>query len=242
MYAGKVKQARAYLDRAKAIDPDAVGVATLEKTQRTWENIQQGLDIKNDLLAAAEALQADRLMAPDEPNAFAIYSKVLEQEPGSEAALRGLQLVRNGLLERARTMLAAEDMQATNKHLEAATLAGADAAAVAELRDESAYRQRLIDARAGRFDSLYPISQIKPVRQSPPAYPRSAPVGASATVNLHLTVSETGEVRDVEAINDAPPAFARAAVKAVKRWRFEPVIERGRPIPVRVAVKVAFQG
>jgi protein TonB len=242
MYAGNMDQARAYLDRAKAINPDAAGVVTLEKTNVTWENIQESLDIKNDILAAAEALQADRLMPPDQPNAFALYSKVLEQEPGSEAALRGLQLVRNGLLDRARTMLASEDMQATNKHLDAAALAGADAATLADLRDEAAYRQRLIDARAGRFASLYPIKQVTPVRQNPPTFPRSAPAGSSASVNLHLTISESGDVKDVEVINSPPSYFERAAINAVNRWKFEPVMERGRPIPVRVAVKVGFQG
>lgn len=61
-------------------------------------------------------------------------------------------------------------------------------------------------------------------------------------MNLQLTISEAGEVRDVEVINDPPAYFKRAAINAVSRWKFEPVIERGRPMPVRVAVKVAFQG
>jgi protein TonB len=242
MYAGNMEQARAYLERAKAISPDAVGVASLEESTQTWENIQDGLDIRNNLLAAAEALQADRLAAPDEPNAFALYSKVLAQDPSSEAALGGLQLVRSGLLERARTMLAAEDMQATNKHLDAALLAGADATLVTELREEAAYRQRLIDARAGRFERLFPIGKVRPIRQTAPAYPRSAPAGTGASVSLHLTISEVGDVRDVEVINSPPENFGRAAINAVKKWKFEPVVENGRPIPVRVAVKVAFQG
>ena len=242
MYAGKMDQARAYLDRARAINPEAAGVATLEKTNQTWENIQEGLDIKNELLAAAEALQADRLMAPDEPNAFALYSKVLEQQPESEAALRGLELVRNGLVERARTMLAAEDMQATNEHLDAAGRAGADVALIADLRDEADYRQRLIDARAGRFEALYPINTITPIRQNAPAFPRAAPAGSTGSVSLHLTVTESGDVQDVEVINNPPSYFARAAANAVEKWKFEPVMERGRPIPVRVAVKVAFKG
>ncbi len=242
MRAGNIEQARDYLDRAKALDPHAGRVASLEKINQTWENIQQELDIKNDLLAAAQALQADRLIAPDEPNAFALYSKVLEQQPGSEAALGGLKLVRNALIERARTILKSEDMQATDRYLDAAALAGVDAAIVADLRDEVAYRRRLINAQSGRFDSLFPLSQVKPIRQNPPVYPRSAPAGISASVNLQLTISEAGEVRDVEVINDPPAYFKRAAINAVSRWKFEPVIERGRPMPVRVAVKVAFQG
>ena len=76
----------------------------------------------------------------------------------------------------------------------------------------------------------------------PPSYPRAAPTGASGSVSLHLTISETGDVRDVEVINSPPDYFERAAIKAVTKWKFEPVFERGRPIPVRVAVKVAFQG
>lgn len=242
MFAGNVEQGRAYLRQAIAIDPDAPGITSLRQTERNLREMKQNQQVKEQLLAAADALQSDRLMPPAEPNAFTLYNKVLAVEPDSEAAKRGLELVRNGLLDRARTLLAANDMAETLANLDAAERAGADAAAIEELRGRAAYRQRLLDAEAGKFESLYAISDLTPIKQGAPTYPRTAPRGASGSVDLHMTVTETGDVRDIEVVSDSRDYFARAAIQAVRNWRFEPVLSSGQPVPVRVAVRVTFEG
>lgn len=242
LFAGNVEQARGHLQRVKAIDPNAPGISALEQAERNLQANQETEQVRAWLTAAAEALQDDRLMPPAAPNAFSLYQRVLLVDADSAAARRGLELVRNGLLNRARTLLSSNDMAATMAHLDAAQQAGANPSEVAELREEAAYRQRLLDAQAGRFDSLYPIAQLTPIRQTPPAYPRTAPIGMSGSVDLQLTVTETGDVRDIEVIGTPRDYFERAAIAAVRGWRFEPVIERGRPIPVRVAVRVTFEG
>lgn len=243
MYAGNVEQARVYLQQAKAIDPDAPGIETLEQTERNLRELQENEQVKEQLLAAAEALQANRLMPPAEPNAFTLYQQVLAVEPDSEAAKRGLELVRAGLLDRARTLLGADDMAETRAHLAAAERAGADPAEIAALRERADYRQRLLDAQQGRFDELHSISDLTPIRQTTPRYPRTAPRGAAGSVDLHLTVTEAGDVRDVEVLGNPRDYFARSAVQAVRTWRFEPATDAsGKPIPVRAAVRVTFEG
>ncbi|MAT84713.1 MAG: hypothetical protein CMD39_10545 [Gammaproteobacteria bacterium] len=241
MYAGNVEQGRAYLRQAKSLNPQAPGIATLEQTEQNLRQLRQSQQVKEQLLAAADALQSDRLMPPADPNAFTLYSRVLEVEPDSAAAKRGLELVREGLIDRARTLLAADDMAETFANLDAAERAGASATLIAGLREEAEYRQRLLDAAAGRFEELYPLSDLKPIRQQAPSYPRTAPRNASGSVEMHMTVTETGDVRDVEVLGTPREYFERAAVQAVRNWRFEPVIENGQPIPVRVAVKVTFE-
>lgn len=241
MFAGNVEQGRAYLRQAKAIDPSASGIATLEQTERNLRELQENQQVKEQLLAAAESLQADRLMPPAQPNAFTLYQQVLKVEPGSAAATRGLELVREGLLERARTLLAADDMTATFANLADAERAGASRTEIASLRERAEYRQRLLDAQAGKFESLYALSDLTPVRQEPPSYPRTAPRGASGSVEMHMTVTENGDVRDIEILGTPREYFERAAIQAVRNWRFEPVMENGQPIPVRVAVRVTFE-
>jgi TonB family protein len=241
MFAGNIEKARAYLRQAKALNPKAPGVTTLEQTERNLRELKANQQVKEQLRAAAEALQADRLMPPAEPNAFTLYQQVLAVEPDSEAAKRGLELVRSGLLDRAHTLLAADDMAATRAHLDDAERAGADGAAITRLRERADYRQRLLDAQAGKFDTLHAISDLTAIRQTPPRYPRTAPRGASGSVDMHLTVTETGDVRDIEVLGTPQEHFERAAVQAVRTWRFVPMQEGGQPIPVRVAVRVTFE-
>jgi TonB family protein len=242
MYAGNVEQARAYLQQAKTIDPNAPGVTALEQTERNLRELKENQQVKEMLLAAAEALQGDRLMPPATPNAYTLYQQVLEVEPSSEAARRGLELIRSGLLDRARTLLSADDMAETRAHLDAAERAGASATAIAALREQADYRQRLLDAEAGRFDTLFSISDLVAIRQTAPRYPRTAPRGATGSVDMHLTVTENGDVRDVEVLGNPREYFERAAVQAVRGWRFEPKTnDAGQPVPVRVAVRVTFE-
>ncbi len=240
MVAGNVKKAQGYVAQARALDPKAPGLNTLEQTQRNLREIKESQQVKQKLVAAADALQADKLAPPAEPNAFTLYQQVLAVEPDSEAAKRGLDLVRAGLLDRARALLAADDLAQTRVHLDAAESAGANPGDVAKLRDEMDYRQRLLDAQAGKFDKIHSISELRPIRQTPPHYPRTAPHDAVGSVDMHLTVTEKGDVRDIEVLGDPKEYFERAAVQAVRTWRFQPMMENGRPIPVRVSVRVTF--
>ena len=79
------------------------------------------------------------------------------------------------------------------------------------------------------------------IRQQLPSYPRRAPDGVEGSVDLQLTVTETGDVGGVEIMGEAPDYFVRAAMKAVLNWKFEPVFENGQPISVRTAVRVSFR-
>jgi TonB family protein len=89
---------------------------------------------------------------------------------------------------------------------------------------------------------FYPISRLTALRQNPPAYPRIAPEGAEGSVELEMTVTESGAVRDVEIRGSASGYFARPAKRAVKSWKFQPVMKDGKPVPVRTRVKLTFRG
>jgi hypothetical protein len=89
-------------------------------------------------------------MRPPETSAYALYSRVLALDPGSSQATNGLQQVRQGLINRALAQLAANALDDARVSLQDATDAGADASLVGQLRDEVAYRQRLIDSAGAR--------------------------------------------------------------------------------------------
>ena len=239
--AGEQGKAQKFIEAARAIDPDAPGLAETEKSSSQAKRTDDR-SIQSDLLAASEALQADRLMPPATPNAYDLFSAVLARDPKSDAAQQGINLVRNALLDRAETLVAAGSLDQADGVLLQAKLVGADAGRVAAVQQELAYQTRLSDARVGRFDRLYAVSELKVRRQVAPTYPRGAEAKrVEGWVNVEFTVTEQGEVRDAKARDSSAPIFEGAAISAINRWRFEPVFEDGRPVPVRGAVRFTFR-
>ncbi len=90
--------------------------------------------------------------------------------------------------------------------------------------------------------SLYPFSDLTVLRQRQPVYPRVAPTGTSGFVDIEFTVTEKGRVDDMEVRGNPPDFFARAALNALRRWRFEAIIVDGKPVPVRTVLRLSFRG
>ena len=71
-----------------------------------------------------------------------------------------------------------------------------------------------------------------PLVRVQPLYPeRAAQRGIEGWVLLEFTISETGRVED-PAVSDADPAniFDRAALRAIRRWKYKPKIVDGKPV------------
>ncbi len=241
LFAGEQERAQKYIADARAIDPGVAGLAEVDRASKQNRRAAEDRSVQNDLLAASEALQDDRLMPPANPNAFDLFTGVLARDPQSSAAQRGLDLVRDALLDRASTLLSAGAVDPVGSLLVQAKVAGADAQRLAAMQSELAYQKRLQDARAGRFDRLYKVSELNVTRQVAPIYPRAAKMkGQDGWVELQFTVTEQGDVRDAKAIKSSSPMFEGPGITAINRWRFDPVIEDGRPVPVRGVLRFSF--
>jgi TonB family protein len=242
-YAGEADRAKRFVAQARQLDPSAAGLKEIENSSRQIKRVVENRDQQNDLLAAAEALQADRLMPPASPNAFDLFSAVLKRDPESDAAQRGLALVQDALLDRAGALIAAGSLAEAGALLAQAQVAGAKPARIAALQADLAYQQRLRDARAGRFDRRYAVSELTTTHQVAPNYPRIASArNIEGWVEVEFTVTTEGDVRDAKVVESSAGLFEDAALSAIARWRFEPVVEDGRPVPVRAALKFTFRG
>jgi TonB family protein len=186
---------------------------------------------ERDLLAAELALVRDQLIAPRETSAFALFSRVLQRYPDSPEAQLGLQAVREKLINRTFAQLAEGAWIDAAATLEAAEEAGADPQLVIDLRNEVDYRLQLAEAEAGRFETLYPSEQLVVISREVPALRRGS-------VEVEFTVTGQGDVRDIEILGNPPRRSANAVRRAVADWRFEPVLESGRPLPVRTRMSV----
>ena len=127
----------------RQVDPAVLSEAE-EVAATDWANdTAQRLD----LLDADLALRQGRLTAPPEASAYTLYSRVLARDPDSMQATRGLQAVRQELINRTLAQLAGNRLDQARESLQAAADVGASPQLIADLRAEIALRQRRIDAR-----------------------------------------------------------------------------------------------
>lgn len=86
-------------------------------------------------------------------------------------------------------------------------------------------------------------ADIRRTRYVAPIYPPQALArGQSGEVRVRITVGTDGRVTEVQVLSASPPGvFDQAAVSAVRKWRFEPVMQDGRAIEANVATSIRFQ-
>ena len=70
-----------------------------------------------------------------------------------------------------------------------------------------------------------------------PSYPANAVAGG--TVVLKVTVSSSGEVKDVE-VSQGASGFTQQAVETVKKWKFAPAKLDGKPFAASLSVAFSF--
>ena len=102
----------------------------------------------------------------------------------------------------------------------------------------------------GRFFDAYlwGAIRVEPAEQDrrithavAPQYPDVARLaGIEGDVTLRMLVGEDGTIRDIAPLS-GPPVLARAAVRAVKQWRYTPVLVDGHPVGVVTTVTLAFR-
>jgi protein TonB len=81
-----------------------------------------------------------------------------------------------------------------------------------------------------------------PLVQVDPEYPeRARQQGIEGWVEVEFTISPVGTVVDARVVGAKPPIiFDRAALNAVRRWKYNPKIKDGTPI-ARPGVRTVFQ-
>lgn len=82
----------------------------------------------------------------------------------------------------------------------------------------------------------------RPLQMPAPSYPAQAlRNGESGTVLLRVHVGADGVPYDVDLVQSSRSrALDRAASDAVRRWRFQPAMRGGQPVPGEVQVPISF--
>jgi TonB family protein len=97
------------------------------------------------------------------------------------------------------------------------------------------------DATAAQTN-IVSAASLKRVRMVSPVYPDAARKrGIEGWVELAFTVQTNGTVDAVEVRNASPAeVFDDAAMRAVRQWRFEPVVRNGERVEQRAMVRLKF--
>ncbi len=85
-------------------------------------------------------------------------------------------------------------------------------------------------------------SDVVPIVRVNPQYPlRASERGIEGWVEVEFTISKLGTVKEPRVLNSHPSSiFDRAALKAIKKWKYNPKIEDGEPME-RPGVKVRLK-
>lgn len=85
-------------------------------------------------------------------------------------------------------------------------------------------------------------AQPQPLSTPTPRYPQEAlRMGAGGTVRITVTVAADGSVeRQALADSSGNRYLDRAALEAVRRWRFQPATRNGQPVAAEVSVPIVF--
>ena len=82
----------------------------------------------------------------------------------------------------------------------------------------------------------------QPIAQSSPMYPAELRRRrVEGTVSVVFLVDTEGRVTNPSVEKSTDPAFERAALEAVRRWRFEPGTRQGRKVQFKMRVPITFR-
>ena len=184
-----------------------------------------------------DRLGSGALTDPAQDSAAYYLTQAQTSSPNDPALTQGSHDLAARLLERARVAVLAG--KSGDADIAAARHWGADAAslsAVQQLQNQPA-------AQAPAINTAALASKLKQTRATSPEYPQGAlNHHISGSVLLTYTVDTSGVTRDVHVIEATPPGvFDDAAVSAVRRWRYAPMVVNGTPVEVPVKTQVRFE-
>jgi TonB family protein len=233
----------------------AGGVSTNEVNsfQKELSNARQkAINAESDRLAqlARDRVRDGRLTDPAQDSAAYYINQLQGTDPNNAAVVPLSHDLATKLVERARASAqAGKGGGVVDGDLNLAKRWGADpkdVLAVQQVQNAPKTGSSAAAARSAAAAGVNPASlaaSLKRTRYVPPEFPSKAlSQHVSGAVTVEYTVDSNGDTRDVRVIEATPPGvFDKAAVTAVKRWHYDPVIANGGPVEVPVRTSIRFE-
>jgi protein TonB len=195
------------------------------------------------LVLANQRIAQGRLLEPKGDSAQHYVDLLGASAPDFEGLADTRALLASRSLAEARTAVAANNLERADALVRAASAAGAPAADVADVNSQIMSQRVARATPAPAEPAVLPENALRRTAFMAPTYPaRARERGTEGWVDLEFTVGKDGTTRDA-VVRAAEPAgtFDRAALDAVKRWRYEPRVVGGNVVEQRVEARLRFR-
>jgi TonB family protein len=229
-----------------------VSIVEINAFQKELSNARQkAINAESDRLAvlARDRIKDGRLTDPAQDSAAYYINQIQGTDPNNAAIGPLSHDLAAKLVERARASAqAGKGGGVVDGDLNLAKRWGADPKdilAVQQIQNapKSSSSASARSAAAAGVNTASLAATLKRTRYVPPEFPNKAlSQRVSGAVTVEYTVDANGDPRDVRVIEATPPGvFDKAAVTAVKRWHYDPVIANGGPVEVPVRTSIRFE-
>ena len=208
----------------RAAPPAAVVPPVVSQTERLAQLVQDRI---ND----------GRLLEPSADSALAYLNALRATDPSSSAIPVSTRAVSDALLRTGRTALANRNVDQAQTNVAAARRLGIN------LGDVEALERAIAATRTAPAPASPPPSELKRTRYVPPEYPKDAlKRGIGGEVRVRMTVDAEGKVKSATVVSSNPAEmFDRAALDAVRRWRFKPLAGGNPATEATLVTNIVFR-
>ena len=185
-----------------------------------------------------QALEQGRVLEPATDSAKFYLAQLQQADAASPAAQAARSTYDTRVLDEARNTLRSQDFPGTRRWLAEARTAGVDPGEIGRLDTALAAAQD----EAQQASSIVNESSLVRTRYVAPQFPQPARErGIDGWVDLQFLVGTDGAVSDVEIVGAQPAGiFELAALDAVRRWRYQPVLHSGHVVSQRARLRLRF--
>lgn len=228
-------EAERWLNEARAAGAPAADITALQHDLAGAQAKAARTEGDRFVQLARERVREGRLTDPAQDSAAYYVTQLQSADPDNAALAAVSRDLAGKLLDRARAT--AQAGRSADQDLSAARRFGADPREIQGV-------QQLGAAKTGaNVDPATLAASLKALRTESPEYPQSAlEHRVTGSVLLAFTVDAKGNTRDVQVLQSTPTGvFDRAAMSAVKRWKYTPVKVNGAPVEVPTRTLVRFE-
>jgi periplasmic protein TonB len=201
------------------------------------QQVSQKPDQPQFLELAQSRLAQGRLTDPDNDNALYYVNQQRAADPKAAGLAQIMTALQAQILDRARASLDSGDVEKSEALVQKAGTLGASS-------DLDATNDRIRQRKAAGGDLLQmPEQSLTRLSKLDVQYPvRALQSNVEGWVEIGYTVGPDGLVSNIKVLNATPPkTFEVSASKAVSHLKYQPVIQNGKAISVGTQVRIVYR-